>query len=328
MIVPYAIATAEWAVLIYSAWVAVSASARWALSHTRRWANTRIADMYALFPMTYGCTALAVAALLGGGAAPAIAAGFLTLLVAWYAVLPLAKLALRGSRREAGRRLRRMIGQLARYGWAYFRWDTGLILGAMSRKDDDVPVAGAPAATRPVPVQTPPPAPVQPQRPVPAPRPPAPAPVAPATPSVPQPRDIAAGLADAGITAPHDWLAVADRIRSFEPENAEALLEFIAGEAAGHVAHAEGFKDLADYLASPGGARLDPGFVQACHELADEIADLASSYGQVDQRFHAVYETVLQWLAEGRDLPKDGNFLGSGSGGYQPGTEDDGGIAA
>jgi hypothetical protein len=170
--------------------------------------------------------------------------------------------------------------------------------------------------------------------------PPAPVAAPPAGRAVPQPRDvpsvredpvlgeppapdgIAAGLAASGVAVPPAWAALCDSVAGFEPDTDEDLLAHVAGEAAGILAYAEAVRARADALLH--GTGLDPAYVAGHHELADEIADLASAVSLVDRRFHAIYGAVREWVGGGGILPhKARQWFGGGDAASQDAGDDD-----
>lgn len=132
------------------------------------------------------------------------------------------------------------------------------------------------AATRPVP----PPAAT---RPVPAPG-PAPAAPPPAGGGVPGP-----------LLSP-GWTGLCTEIDGFEGETDDEVLGFIAAQLAGHAAHAESVRDLADRLLH--GTGLDPAFAQGVATYADENADMTGSVAMLDRMFRGIYDALRAWADE------------------------------
>lgn len=199
-----------------------------------------------------------------------------------------------------------VVAALAGTAWAFRpglrRWLEGRRYAFRARDTRDIVNAPAPASARPAP------APQQPQR---------PAPAGPAPRRVPQPppppgkraaarRGASAAAAQPGAVPPI-WLALADSIREFVPEDHIEHLGFFSGTIAGILAVADAFRDNADMQFNHLG--LDPAAANATLEFADAFADTAESCGLTREQFLVIYDEVLKAIENGLVLPHSGRWL-------------------
>lgn len=220
-----------------------------------------------------------------------------------------------------------------RSGWSWLRRDLArarsAALGGLHRKPEAGEEEGPPAApAAPQPAAWP----QAPVRPVPPAAPPGP----PSAPSlrddpnlgeVPNPADIVAGLEEAGVDVPEEWEALAARVAEFHPENDQDLLSHVMGEVAGVLAYSSAWTRGAEILAHD--VRLDPAYVAGHHEAAEEVADIASAFSMLSERYGVIYDAVRHWLEEHPDaMPSNAaEWFGDGDSTPETGTGDDG-IAA
>jgi hypothetical protein len=243
---------------------------------------------------------------------------------AWYLLEPWVAAAARGKGHLVRRRVMAGAAGQVKAGPRCLLSDFRALLsrraaaGPQPRRGPQV-AAQAPAG----PARTPPPPPAPaPARGVPAPRDVPSVRDDPALGTAPAPADVAGDLVLTGVVVPAAWAALCDAVASFEPESDEELLEHVAGEAAGILAFAEAVRARAETLLH--GTGLDPAYVAGHHELADEIADLASAVSLVDRRFHAIYGTLRQWVAGGGILPHNARqWLAGGDAASQDAGDDD-----
>jgi len=128
----------------------------------------------------------------------------------------------------------------------------------------------------------------------------------------PVPAEVAAGLESAGVEVPAPFRAVADWMADFEPEDQDDLEGHIAQEAAGWLTLAEAATTRGETLL--GVRKLHPAYVAALLEIADDIAELASSAAMSDRRYHGIYGDIEDWHEEGNELPEDARgWFGDGS---------------
>jgi hypothetical protein len=131
------------------------------------------------------------------------------------------------------------------------------------------------------------------------------APAARKVPSIREDADLGPAPAPAEVAAsaevPLPFAELASWIAQFEPEDDVQQTWFIRGSGAGLVAVAEALAAHADTVVNAVG--LDPSYGQAILELADLIAELASDAGQVDKRYHVIYDAVKQAVDNGLILP-------------------------
>jgi hypothetical protein len=125
----------------------------------------------------------------------------------------------------------------------------------------------------------------------------------------PAPADVAAGLEKAGVMVPPAWARLAEEVEGFEPESDDELCEHMDGEVAGVLTWAEAVMARAETLEVATG--LDPAYVAAHFELADDIAELAAHAAQVAKRYHAIYGDLRE-AADGRPLPSSRYWFGDG----------------
>ena len=299
---------------VFCGWVAVSHLVRMKFRR-RGWAL----DWPALTLPLYGglcVTCLAVAGLIG--MLPAI---ILAVLLLGLAAALLGDSWLKARRLPDGKASRRILAALASQaqgGLEYVREDAADIAGMFRR--DPAPDADAAQAE-------PAPAPAggwaRPRRDVPA----APAgggaPDPRADGSVPpvredphlgdpgEPEDITEGLVLAGVVVPPAWAALAESIGSFEPHDEDDLFEAVHGDAAGALAVADAIRARADTLLHATG--LDPAYIAGHADFADEFAALAQAVALVDRRYHVIYGTLRDAVANGLVLPhRAREFFGAG----------------
>jgi hypothetical protein len=140
-----------------------------------------------------------------------------------------------------------------------------------------------------------------------------------------QPEDIAEGLVLTGVAVPLAWAALAESIGSFEPGDEDDLFEAVRGDAAGALAVADAIRARADTLLHATG--LDPAYVAGHADFADEFAALAEAVALVDRRYHVIYGTLRDAVANGMVLPhRAREFFGAGGGAQA--AEGTGGEAA
>jgi hypothetical protein len=127
---------------------------------------------------------------------------------------------------------------------------------------------------------------------------------------VPAPAEVHAALAASGVIVPPAWAAVAQEAAEFEPEGDEDLCEHMDGEVAGVLTWAEGVMARAETLGDVVG--LDPAYIAAQWEFADDVAELAAHGAQVMRRYHD-YHDDLREAADGKPLPPRHWFSGGGA---------------
>lgn len=140
-----------------------------------------------------------------------------------------------------------------------------------------------------------------------APPPPAPAP----PPLMPVPTEPGLPPLD-GAVIPLEWAALASRVAAFEPESDTEFIQFIQGEMAGMLAHAEGWQAQSETLLTVVG--LDPNATEAVTALGEVLADVAHDYGMVVRRFMAVYGQIQAAVADGVILPYNARTWLTGEG--------------
>ncbi len=284
--------------LVILGWTAVSCTVRIALVNMPRLCRRMhigevlVPDAGWLLPELCGCGSLSLLSLLG--VVPALPGALLSAALFLAAVLPDALLMRKASRlrdaegkNQGGPVARRIIGgrlRIIRGIPMFIGADLRLLTGRHREEDGYEPgrdataaaPASAPARTVPAPAR-PPAAPGQ--APPPQPAPPAPADDSPAAAAIPP-----------------GWAGLCAEISGFEADTDEEVLGFLAAQLAGHMAHAESVRDLADRLLH--GAGLDPAFAQGVAEYADENADMTGGVAVLDRQFHAIYDTLRAWADE------------------------------
>lgn len=106
---------------------------------------------------------------------------------------------------------------------------------------------------------------------------------------------------------PPIWLALADSIAGFEPENHVEHLDFFGGTLAGILTVAEAMRINADMQFHHLG--LDPAAAQATLDMADAFAESSEAVGLARQRFLVIYQEVLTAVDGGLVLPHSGRWL-------------------
>ena len=132
----------------------------------------------------------------------------------------------------------------------------------------------------------------------------------PALGAVPAPSEVSAALAASGVIVPPEWVAVASAAADFEPESDEELCEHMDGEVAGVLTWAEGVMARAETLGDVVG--LDPAYIAAQYEFADDVAELAAHGAQVMRRYHD-YHDDLREAADDKPLPPRHWFTDGGA---------------
>ena len=115
----------------------------------------------------------------------------------------------------------------------------------------------------------------------------------------PEPAD----LANPAIPVPAPWAALAEYIRSREPEDDMHLRMLTEGDAAGALAVADARHAFADTCLNTIG--LDPAYVAGILETGDSMAEHASMLTQVHKRFGVIYGAIKEWVAGHGPLPKN-----------------------
>lgn len=119
-----------------------------------------------------------------------------------------------------------------------------------------------------------------------------------------------AELASAAIPVPAPWAALAEYIRSREPEDDQQLRMYSDGDAAGALAVADAYHDWADTCLN--GLRLSPAYVAGVLEAGDSAAGHASVVAMVHKRFGVIYGAIKEWIGAHGQLPAKGDFLTEG----------------
>lgn len=253
----------------------------------------------------YGCGLVGCLTAAGAvGLAPGI---LLALLLFAVAAVPLAAAWARAAGKGqggkvAGRIAAGLLSQ-ARGGAAYIAGDARAVAGLL--RPLPATGGGAPAAAGPVPVKASPGVPPW-RRTVPG------VPSITADPSlgpVPPPSEVSAALAASGVMVPAAWAAVASEAAEHEPESDEEHCEHMDGEVAGILTWAEAVMARAESLGD--GAGLDPAYVAAQYEFADDVAELAAHAAQVMRRYHDIYDDIRE-AAAGRPLPANRHWFADG----------------
>lgn len=110
-----------------------------------------------------------------------------------------------------------------------------------------------------------------------------------------------ASLASPSVPVPAPWAALAEYIRSREPEDDMELRILAEGDAAGALAVADARHAFADTCLNTIG--LDPAYVAGVLETGDSMAEHASMLAQVHKRFGVIYGAVQEWVATHGPLP-------------------------
>ncbi len=212
--------------------------------------------------------------------------------------------------------------------WAAARWSARQGGAPDDDPDDEEPGPGgaAPGGERGDPPARPGPGPEPPAgepatpRPVPGPPEGAPAPAAPPPPDggemppTTTDRPVSATARTSGRKVPPVMRAVIAWIDDFEPENDADLHDFLQALAAGLHDVGASLNDLYELCTSPT-VRIGKGGMTATHAAADSIAEAAGGVSGASKALASYYEGVSEEVAEGVELPKDGDFItGEGAG--------------
>jgi hypothetical protein len=111
-----------------------------------------------------------------------------------------------------------------------------------------------------------------------------------------------------GRKVPPVLRAVISWIDDFEPENDADLHDFLQGLAAGLHDIGASLNDLYELCTSPQ-LRIGKGGMSATHAAADAIADAAGGVSGASKALASYYEGVSEAVADGVELPKDGDFI-------------------
>lgn len=110
-----------------------------------------------------------------------------------------------------------------------------------------------------------------------------------------------AELANPAVPVPAPWAALAEYIRSREPEDDQQLRMLTEGDAAGALAVADARHAFADTCLNTLG--LDPAYVAGVLETGDSMAEHASMLAQVHKRFGVIYGAIKEWVGAHGPLP-------------------------
>lgn len=106
---------------------------------------------------------------------------------------------------------------------------------------------------------------------------------------------------------PADWALVAERVRSFVPEDDAALIAFMHGEAAAVLAYADGLEQARENAINDVG--LDPQAVAGFVTYSEHASELAERMTEAYKTFVAVYGEVQQLAANGVIMPHNGRWF-------------------
>lgn len=118
----------------------------------------------------------------------------------------------------------------------------------------------------------------------------------------------AATTRTSGRKVPPVLRAVISWIDDFEPENDADLHDFLQSLAAGLHDVGASLNDLYELCTSPQ-LRIGKGGMSATHAAADAIADAAGGVSGASKALASYYEGVSEAVADGVELPKDGDFI-------------------
>ncbi len=124
------------------------------------------------------------------------------------------------------------------------------------------------------------------------------------TPTVPAEQTASDGPA---LALPPDWVTLIARVRDFEPEHDVALINFMKDEAAGVVGYAEAMQAARENCVNTVG--LDPASVQGITIYAEHMSDASARMAEALTMFFAVYQEVLQAVADGVVMPHNGRWM-------------------
>jgi hypothetical protein len=110
-----------------------------------------------------------------------------------------------------------------------------------------------------------------------------------------------AELASPAIPVPAPWAALAEYIRSREPEDDMELRMLAESDAVGALAVADARHAFADTCLNTIG--LDPAYVAGILETGDSMAEHASMLAQVHKRFGVIYGAIKEWVGAHGPLP-------------------------
>jgi hypothetical protein len=120
----------------------------------------------------------------------------------------------------------------------------------------------------------------------------------------PEPAELTSGAGP----APAPYLALAEFIASFEPEDDLSLRMFMEGSASGSILLADAWHHFADTCLNSVG--LDPAYVAGILEAGDSSGAHGILLAQVHKRFAVIYAAVKEWVGAHGPLPhKARDFL-------------------
>lgn len=141
----------------------------------------------------------------------------------------------------------------------------------------------------------------------------------PALGNAPQPADVAAGLATAGVEIPEPWAALIAWVGSRIPEDSNDQNRFLLGDAAGFIGLGEAYHSHGANVVDEIG--LDPAYGSAILDIGDAVADKSGDVVQAHRRFHLIYEEIIKFVENGGVLPFKSREFFSGAGGSEPQDE-------
>jgi hypothetical protein len=134
----------------------------------------------------------------------------------------------------------------------------------------------------------------------------------PALGTAPQPADVAAGLATAGVEIPEPWAQLIAWVGSRVPEDSNDQNRFLLGDAAGFIGLGEAYHAHGATVVDEIG--LDPAYGAAILDIGDAVADKSGDVIQGYRRFHLIYEAIVKAVENGVIMPFNGRFFGAGDG--------------
>jgi hypothetical protein len=127
-------------------------------------------------------------------------------------------------------------------------------------------------------------------------------------------RPVSATTRTSGRKVPPVLRAVIGWIDDFEPDNDAELHDFLQGLAAGLHDIGASLNDLYE-LCTSSQVRIGKGGMSATHAAADSIAEAAGGVSGASRALASYYAGVSGEVADGVELPKDGDFItGEGAG--------------
>ncbi len=109
-----------------------------------------------------------------------------------------------------------------------------------------------------------------------------------------------------GPSIPGEWATLINYVVTFEAETHNELLEFLASLTGGMCGLADAITEV--YETHVNGVGIDPGGLQALHDVAEAQAEAGHAAAQTNMRFRELYAGVMETVDNGTRMPHRGEF--------------------